>query len=565
MRLTRSSGVLAASLVTVALAVSACSSSSKSGTASNTKQVSASQEQINAQPVSSLKKGGTLNLSMEQWSSQWNIFSANGNVDADTQTVMTALLPTPYHYSANGTPTYDADYLTGEPTIATVDGKQTVTYELNPKAVWSDGSPITYKDYAANWTALNGKTANYNPTFSVGYSQISSVAEGKNPDEVVVTYATPFSDWKSLFAPLYPASEYASATTFNKNLLTTLGLSGGPFMQGSVNQTDQSVTLVPNPKWWGSAPVLSSIVFKTIAGNATAQAFANGEIDSFDIGVDATAYKTAKSTKNSVILTAGGPNYRALTINAQSTNLTDVQVRQAIAEAIDRTALAKSDLTGLPASQVLVNNHFYMPNQQGFTNTSGAVGTFSDSAASQLLTAAGWTLPAGGTYRTKDGKELDLTLLIPADTPVATNESTLITAMLKQIGIKVTTTSEGDPFFTDIAAGKFDLTVFTWEGTNYPISSSISLYQNVQGGNWGQNYARVGSAAIDTQMNTAAGATNAATATADINQADQAIWQEAGVIPFYQRPELEGQVKSLANYGAFGFADIVWQNVGFTN
>src|SRR6185312_8396852 len=173
MRLTRSSGVLAASLVTVALAVSACSSSSKSGTASNTKQVSASQEQINAQPVSSLKKGGTLNLSMEQWSSQWNIFSANGNVDADTQTVMTALLPTPYHYSANGTPTYDADYLTGEPTIATVDGKQTVTYELNPKAVWSDGSPITYKDYAANWTALNGKTANYNPTFSVGYSQIS--------------------------------------------------------------------------------------------------------------------------------------------------------------------------------------------------------------------------------------------------------------------------------------------------------------------------------------------------------------------------------------------------------
>jgi peptide/nickel transport system substrate-binding protein len=565
MRLTRSSGVLAASLVTVALAVSACSSSSKSGTASNTKQVSASQEQINAQPVSSLKKGGTLNLAMEQWSSQWNIFSANGNVDADTQTVMTALLPTPYHYSANGTPTYDADYLTGEPTIATVGGKQTVTYELNPKAVWSDGTPITEKDYAANWNALSGKTADYNPSFSVGYNQIASVAQGKNQYEVVVTYATPFSDWKSLFAPLYPASEYATANDFNKNLTSSLGLSGGPFMQGSVNQTDQTVTLVPNPKWWGSAPKLSSIVFKTIAGNATAQAFANGEIDSFDIGVDGTAYKTAKSTKNSVILTAGGPNYRALTINAQSTNLSDVQVRQAVAEAIDRTALAKSDLTGLPASQVLVNNHFYMPNQQGFKNTSGAVGTFSDSAASQLLNAAGWTLPAGGTYRTKDGKELDMSLLIPADTPVATNESTLITAMLKVVGIKVTTTSEGDAFFTDIAGGKFDLTVFTWEGTNYPISSSISLYQNVQNGNWGQNYARIGSSAIDQQMNTAAGATDAATATADINQADEAIWQEAGVIPFYQRPELEGQVKNLANYGAFGFADIVWQNVGFTS
>ncbi|MBR7834939.1 ABC transporter family substrate-binding protein [Actinospica durhamensis] len=562
MRLTRSTGVLAASLVAVALAASACSSS-KSTTAP-AKQVAATQEQINAQPVSSLQQGGTLNLSMEQWSSQWNIFSANGNVDADTQTVISALLPAPYHYSADGTPTYNADYLTGEPVSSTVGGKQTVTYELNPKAVWSDGTPITYKDYVANWQALNGKTANYNPTFSVGYDQIASVAEGKNADEVVVTYSSPFSDWKSLFAPLYPASEYATADDFNKNLLTSLGLSGGPFEQGSVNQTDQTVTLVPNPKWWGSKPVLDSIVFKTISTDATAQAFANGEIDSFDIGVDATAYKTAKSTKNATVLQAGGPDYRALTINAQSANLSDVQVRQAVSEALDRTAIAKSDLAGLPASQILVNNHFYMPNQKGYTNTSGAVGTYSASAAEQLLNAAGWTLPAGGTYRTKAGKELDLTLLIPSDVSVATNESTLITAMLKTIGIKVTTTSEGDPFFTDIAAGKFDLTVFTWEGTNYPISSSISLYQNIQSGNWGQNYARIGSSTIDSEMNTAAGQTNPTTATADINQADQAIWQEAGVIPFYQRPELEGQVKTLANYGAFGFADIVWQNIGFT-
>jgi peptide/nickel transport system substrate-binding protein len=192
------------------------------------------------------------------------------------------------------------------------------------------------------------------------------------------------------------------------------------------------------------------------------------------------------------------------------------------------------------------------------------VGVYSASAASSLLTSAGWSLASGSTYRTKAGKELDLSLLIPCNTSVATNESTLITEMLKQVGIKVTTSCEGDPFFTDIAGGKFDLTVFTWEGTDYPISSSISLYQNVQSGNWGQNYARVGSAAIDAAMNTAASQTDPAQATADINKADQQIWQEAGVIPFYQRPQLEGQVSTLANYGAFGFADTIWQNIGFT-
>lgn len=563
MRLTKSTGVFAVSLVAVALTSTACSSSS--GSTAPAKQVSASQEQINAQPAGSLKQGGTLNLPMAQWSSQWNTLSANGNVDQDTATVMSALLPTPYHYTATGTPYTDTDYMASDPTEATVGGKETVTYELNPKAVWSDGTPITYKDYVANWKALSGTAAGYNPTFSIGYSQMSSVVEGKNADEVVVTYATPFADWKSMFNGLFPASEWDTAKDFNNKLLTSLGVSGGPFMEGSMSQTDQSVTLVPNPKWWGTAPVLSQIVFKTIAGNAQAQAFANHEIDSLDIGPSAAGYKTVKGTKGSVILTAGGPEFRALTMNATSANLSDVQVRQAISEALDRSAIAKSDLAGLPVAQTLVNNHFYMPNQQGFVNESGTVGTYSASAAASLLTSAGWTLPSGATYRTKGGKELDLTLLIPSNTAVATNESTLITEMLKQVGIKVTTSAEGDAFFTDIAGGKFDLTVFSWIGNDWPASSNISLYQNVQtGNNWGQNYARVGSAALDKAMNTAVGQTDPTAETTQMDAADAQIWQEAGVIPFYQRPELEGQVSNLANYGAFGFADTIWQNIGFT-
>jgi len=562
MRLTKSTGILAASLVAVALTSSACSSSGSSAPAA--KPVSATLEEINAQAVSSLQQGGTLRLPMQEWSSQWNIYSTNGNVTGDTQTVMTAMLPNLYHFSANGTPSYDPDYLTGEPTEAMVNGKETVTYELNPKAVWSDGTPVTYKDFAANWKALNGVTAGYNPSSTVGYSQISNVAEGTSPTEVVVTYSTPFTDWKSLFYPLYPASEVDTPADFNNKLTSALGLSAGPFEVSAVSQTDQTVTLVPNPKWWGDKPVLSSIVFKSIAVNAEAQAFANGEIDSFDIGPDASGYKTAKATKNSVILTAGGPWYRQMTLNATSPNLSNVSVRQAVSEALDRAAIAKSDLAGLPSSQTLVNNHFFMPNQAGYTNTAGSVGTYDVSAAEKLLDAAGWTLSPGSTYRTKDGKELDLAMLIPSDVSVATNESTLVTEMLKQVGIKVTTSSEGDPFFTDVSAGKFDLTVFTWQGTDFPISGSVTSFLNYSNGSWGYNYTRAGSAAIDTMMNTALTQTSTATATADINKADEAIWQEAGVIPFYQRPQLYGQVKNLANFGAFGLADTVWQNIGFT-
>ena len=505
-------------------------------------------------------------MAMDQWSTTWQIESTNGNSDEDTATVMSALLPSPFHFKADGTPFYNADYLTGEPTETTVGGKQTITYELNPKGVWSDGTPITYKDWAANWKSLSGTDAAFAPAGTTGYSQISSVVQGKDQYEVVVTFSSPFADWKSLFGDLYPASEVATPDDFNKKLTSTLGVSGGPFMQGSMSQTDKSVTLVPNPKWWGDAPLLSSISFATVSANDQPQAFANGEVDTIDVGPNAAGLKTAKGSKNGVILTAGGPQYRQLTVNGASPILSDQSVRQAIAESLNRSAIAQSDLAGMGVPETVVDSHFFMPNQDGYTDNAAAVGKYDTSAAEQLLTQAGWTQAAGSQYRTKAGKELDLNLLIPQDVSVASNEATLITAMLKVVGIKVTTSQEGDNFFTDINAGKFDMTVFSWTLNDFPVSGNVALYQSdkAQGGTWGDNFTHLGSTALDTLLQNAVSAQTQADETTTINQADQQIWQEAGLIPFYQRPEIQAQVKNLANYGAFGFADIVWQNVGFT-
>ena len=51
----------------------------------------------------------------------------------------------------------------------------------------------------------------------------------------------------------------------------------------------------------------------------------------------------------------------------------------------------------------------------------------------------------------------------------------------------------------------------------------------------------------------------------DANAADAAIWQEAGVIPFYQRPDFVAVKSNIANLGARGFADNIYQNIGFTS
>ena len=67
-----------------------------------------------------------------------------------------------------------------------------VKYHINPKAVWSDGTPITYEDFVGMFTALNGKNAAFKPMSTSGYDQIQSAQRGASDQDVTVTFAKPY-------------------------------------------------------------------------------------------------------------------------------------------------------------------------------------------------------------------------------------------------------------------------------------------------------------------------------------------------------------------------------------
>ena len=62
----------------------------------------------------------------------------------------------------------------------------TLTIDLNPDAVWEDGSPITYEDLECTWQA------NLNTPGSIattGYDQITSVEAGTSEKQAVVSFS----------------------------------------------------------------------------------------------------------------------------------------------------------------------------------------------------------------------------------------------------------------------------------------------------------------------------------------------------------------------------------------
>jgi peptide/nickel transport system substrate-binding protein len=526
----------------------------------------ATENQIKPLPRDQIEDGGRLTWPIESMPITYNYLHLDGT-EADHSYSKFALMPRIYLADASGTPVWNPDYLASEPTLVT-EPKQVVTYNIHPKAIWYDGTPITWEDFHWQWRARNGTNPAYQISSSSGYSEIESVVRGRDDREVIVTFKNKYADWQAMFYGLYPASTNRSPKIFNDGWRDRPLTTAGPFKFESVDLTAKTVTLVRNEKWWGAPAKLDTIVFRNIVTDAQIDALANGEIDLMDIGPDVNAYSRAKGIAGTEIRWAAGPNFRHITINGSGAILQDVKVRQALAMAIDRAAIARAMIGPLGIDSTTLGNHIFMRNQAGYQDNSGDVGRYDPARAAQLLDEAGWRLE--GKVRAKAGRTLQINFVIPAGVTTSRQESELIQNMLGQVGVQVNINTVPSPDFFEkyVRPGQFDFTLFSWIGTPFPISSSRSLYAKPTMGPGGelaiqQNYARVGSDEIDRLYTEATQELDRQRAIDLANRIDALIWQEVHSLTLYQRPEMWVTKSRLANHGAFGFAEIVYQDIGW--
>ncbi len=266
---------------------------------------------------------------------------------------------------------------------------------------------------------------------------------------------------------------------------------------------------------------------------------------------------------------AGGPVMRAITINGARPQLADVHVRQALAMAIDRDAIAQAELQPFGITKITApDDHIFFADEVGYQDNAGAIGTYDPATAATMLTAAGWIDNPATHVRTKDGKPLEIDFVVPATVTVNQSEAQMVKDDLAKIDVTVNITAVDNPLVVNqyVRPGKYDFTTFAWLEGNFPISDASSIYEPVQPGNdWQQNFSRVSVPAVGTLFQQAESSLDAAAATAAANQADALIWQNVLSLPLYQRPDIWAANTKLANFGAFGFASIDWTAVGFTS
>ena len=435
------------------------------------------------------------------------------------------------------------------------------TYTINPDAVWTDGTPITWEDIASQINATSGKDKAFQIASPSGSDRVASVTRGVDDRQAVITFAKPYVEWRGMFAGngvLEPKGMTASPEAFNTAQLNGPGPSAGPFMVSAIDKTAQRITLTRNPKWWGATPLLDSVTYLVLDAAALMPALQNNTIDASGL-TSLDDLTIARKTAGIAIRRAPAPSWYHFTFNgAPGSILADRNLRLAIAKGIDRQAIADVTQRGLVDKPVPLNNHIFVAGQKGYQDNSGVV-AYDPEKAKAELDALGWRL--NGQFREKDGRQLVIRDVL-YDAQSTRQFAQIAQSSLAQIGVNLELDAKGGSgFFSKyIIVGDFDIAQFSWVGDAFPLCCLTQIYSSDADSNFG----RIGSPDIDAKIEQVLDELDPDKARALANELDRLIWAEGFSLPLTQSPGNLGVRSTLANFGPAGVGDLDYTKVGFT-
>jgi glutathione transport system substrate-binding protein len=557
MRTRRRHGLAAvATAVALALVLTSCGGGGN-GEVVGADRVGAGVNDIKPLPGDQLRDGGDLSWPLDAIPDNFNALNIDGAL-VDNAEVIGALMPSAFLVQPDASVTVNKNYFTS--VELTSQDPQRITYTINPEATWNDGIPLSWRDLQSQWQALNGTNNAFLAASTTGYEDITSVERGENDKQAVVTFARNFGEWRSLFSPIYPVSTTSDPTTFNKGWINQIPITAGPFTLQIIDQTGRTITLVRNEKWWGKRAKLDRIIYRVTERAAMADSLANGELDFYRIGSDVNLFQRARGIQGVEIRQAIEPLYNHITFNGGAGSiLADPELRKAVVRGINRQAITDALIGQIVPNTAPLGNYVYVQGSANYVDHSQNV-SYNPEVARSALDQLGWTLQ--GNVRSKDGKPLTINLVTTANNPIGERIAQLTQAQLAEIGVQVNINSApAASFFTDyVTPGNFEMVGFAWSGTPFPVTSTRNIYTT----DGEQNHGNISSKEIDQLYEQAIRTLDDKRRVELGQQIDQALWNLMPQVPLYQVTGAYAVRSTLANFGAPGFADVIYEDIGYT-
>jgi peptide/nickel transport system substrate-binding protein len=297
---------------------------------------------------------------------------------------------------------------------------KSVTFTLRSGVKFDDGSTLTSADVKASLErVLNPKTG------AAAASNIATVASISTPTPQTVVLQLTHPDFSILYGLTTTNLSILPATAITAGTIATKPDGTGPFKFVSWSP-GTSLTLTNNASYWGGAPSIKQVVFRTIPDE-----------QSIASALQAGTVQMGLLTQPQVVKTLGGNlqvdkeldlNYRALMLQDRTGPLANANARLAVQCALNRTDILANAALGQGEVVGPVPLGPYAPSA-----TAGACGTQNLTQAAHYLAAAGMSKGFSFTAITSDALD-------------ATSEAQAVTAQsdLAKVGIHMTIDNLGE-------------------------------------------------------------------------------------------------------------------------
>jgi peptide/nickel transport system substrate-binding protein len=319
----------------------------------------------------------------------------------------------------------------------------TLAFDLDPRARWQDGAPITARDVV--FTFGRARDASIAPKLSQLLRHVTSVtAEGER--RVVFRFSHPYSeqlyDVTFHVAPL-PAHLLDSIPpeAFARSSFVTHPVGSGPYRLVR-NIPGQFVELAANDGFFLGRPKIDRVIIRIAAdADARLNMLLSGQADAMDnVPPPLDNLRRVAADSSLRLIPVPSPSLGFLLFNLRDRHdhsqphpiLSDARVRRAITLGLDRSLMVKAvfgsygEVPYGPVSPLLwIRHRSPKPERQNLAE------------ARHLLAAAGWRDSDGNGTLDRNGKPLLLELSLPNTSGIRRQLSLLVQEQLRQIGVGI--------------------------------------------------------------------------------------------------------------------------------
>jgi peptide/nickel transport system substrate-binding protein len=345
----------------------------------------------------------------------------------------------------------------------------TITFHIRPRAHWSDGVPITARDFVFAYdTLLEHSGLPVDNPFRTAIRHVRAV----NEKTVRFVFRAPYGDWRSLlnFHPL-PRHALRGEKLAGEDLWrdridnpkTGKAIGSGPFLVGRWERGTQ-LTLVRNPRYWGRhAAYLGRIVLRFVRGVQTDEALRSGE---FDLGVVAgTPSSELESDPRFTMLATPWGAWEHFEIRVGPgghPGLRDKLVRRALAYGVDRVGLVRALFGAKASASPVLDNTIYLSSERSYEPNWNRY-RYRPVEARRLLEQAGCSRGSDAIYSCA-GERLRLRFVTTAGVSSREQILRVVTNQLERAGVEVETVyAPNVPLFDNVLpSGNFDVALFQY-------------------------------------------------------------------------------------------------------